>query len=272
MYRIRRIPILIACVAALAAFWPGDAFPWQHHPEPAAHHHHGRPGVVVFIGGYFYDPFFGPYPWWPRAAYPYPYYPIYDNRAIVRVNATPKDAGVYVDGFYAGTVHDFNDWFQGLPLPPGGHEIVLFYEGYRTVRDRVYLAPGTTFKLRHTLERLPAGEASEPPTVAPPLPSPPAGTFTPPRTARPVPPGAPPAPPAAAHGTLAVRVEPAGAEVLIDGDRWKSSDGKLFVIQVSAGIHRVEVVKSGYRAYSTDVQVRAGETMELEVSLTSEKS
>jgi len=30
-------------------------------------------GHVVFIGGYFYDPFFGPYPWWGPAMYPYPY-------------------------------------------------------------------------------------------------------------------------------------------------------------------------------------------------------
>ncbi len=28
-------------------------------------------GSIVFIGGYFYDPFFGPYPWWPRPVHPY---------------------------------------------------------------------------------------------------------------------------------------------------------------------------------------------------------
>ena len=27
-------------------------------------------GSIVFIGGYFYDPFFGPYPWWPRPVHP----------------------------------------------------------------------------------------------------------------------------------------------------------------------------------------------------------
>ena len=38
------------------------------HPTPPA------PAVAarahVFVGGYFYDPFFGPYPWWHRTAYP----------------------------------------------------------------------------------------------------------------------------------------------------------------------------------------------------------
>ena len=85
-------------------------------------------GQVVFIGGYFYDPFFGPYPWWPRTAYPYWYFPVYATRAEVRIQLEPEaaeDAAVYVDGFYAGIVDDFNGVFQALPLPPGAHEIAI---------------------------------------------------------------------------------------------------------------------------------------------------
>jgi hypothetical protein len=70
-----------------------------------------RPAVVlrghVFIGGYYDDPLFGPYPWWPRTHYPYRYFPVYDDRAEVRVLATPKSTAVYVDGFYAGIADDF---------------------------------------------------------------------------------------------------------------------------------------------------------------------
>jgi hypothetical protein len=33
------------------------------------------------------------------------------------VLATPKEAAVYVDGFYAGVVDDFDGVFQSLPLP-----------------------------------------------------------------------------------------------------------------------------------------------------------
>lgn len=173
-----RLVLVIATVALLAAAWPESLLAQRARRGPPM-----RPpdrGAVVFIGGYFYDPFFGPYPWWGRGAYPYPYYPVYDNRAIARIIATPKDAAVYVDGFYAGTVHDFNDWFQGLPLPPGGHELVIYLDGYRTVRHSLYFAPGSTHKIQATLERLPAGEASEPPTLAPPVPAPPDGTYLPP--------------------------------------------------------------------------------------------
>src|SRR6266542_229436 len=81
----------------------------------------GGPRGPVFIGGYFYDPFFGPYPWWGPGAYAYPYVPVYDDRAQVRVLATPKEAAVYVDGYYAGIVDDFDGMLQSLPLSPGGH-------------------------------------------------------------------------------------------------------------------------------------------------------
>jgi hypothetical protein len=189
MRRVRDIVALLACAAVVGIVVPGQLAgqPRRGAPPPRRPPVH-RPverRAVVFIGGYFYDPFFGPYPWWPRYAYPYEYYPVYDNRAVVRVIAEPKDAEVYVDGFYAGTVHDFNDWFQGLPLPPGGHEIALYLERYRTTRDRLYLSPGQTVKLRRTLEPLPAGEASERPMVSPPVPPPPNGSFMPPRTPRP---------------------------------------------------------------------------------------
>ena len=228
----------------------------------------------MFIGGYFYDPFFGPYPWWPRAAYPYPYYPLYETRAVLRVLATPEHAAVYVDGFYAGVVDDFNGFFQGLPMAPGGHEIVLYLDGYRTIHRRVYLAPGSTLKLREVMERSSAGEPSEPPTVAPPLPPPPDGTFIPPRTASRTPPAArePKATPGVATGTLALRVQPAKAEVYIDGEPWASSDGGRFVVQLPAGPHRIEVTSPGYRRYSGEIQLRENETAPLNVSLTREPS
>jgi hypothetical protein len=90
----------------------------------------------VFVGGYFYDPLYGPYPWWPRTGYPHWYVPIYDQRADLRVKVTPKDSAVYVDGFYAGLVDEFDGVFQALPLPPGGHRVLLYRPGYRSERFR----------------------------------------------------------------------------------------------------------------------------------------
>ena len=149
------------------------------------------------------------------------YFPVFDNRAELPIRVAPEaaeDAAVYVDGFYAGVVDDFNGVFQGLPLTPGGHSVTLFLEGYRTVRRNIYLSPGSTFNLRETMQPLPAGEVADPPEVAPPVPTPPAGTYQTPVT----PPRSPlPSPTLATSttgvGTLDLRVEPADIEVRIDG-------------------------------------------------------
>jgi hypothetical protein len=242
---------------------PPDRRPPEKHPPV-------RPGSVVFVGGYFYDPFFGPYPWWPRGWYTYGYYPTLQNRAVVRVTATPVDAAVYVDGFYAGVVDDFDGFFEGLPLPAGGHEITIYHEGYRTVQRRIYVAPATTFKLREDLERLPPGMASEPPALAPPVPAPPEGSYLPPRTGGPLPlpPGSvPQSEEACPMGVLAIRVQPASAEVWIDGERWVSSASGSFEIELPAGSHRLQVRGTGYREYAGSLDVRDGETTRLDITL-----
>jgi hypothetical protein len=240
------------------------------------HPPHPQPAVTVrghvFIGGYFYDPFFGPYPWWPRGAYPYRYVPVYDRHAEVRLRVEPdaaEDAAVYVDGFYAGIVDDFNGVFQALPLTPGGHRILLYLEGYRTVRHNIYLRPGSTFTLREIMQRLPGGETSEPPEVAPPLPPPPAGSYrTPVTPARATPLAATYATSVAAgFGTIDLYLQPANAEVTIDGQRWVSSEEGHFVVQVPVGKHHIEVRKGGYRQFAADVEVREGEASLLNVSL-----
>lgn len=111
---------------------------------------------------FWYDPFWGPYP------YSYGVYPFGARPdADVRVEVTPKQAEVYVDGFYAGVADDFDGVFKRLHTTPGGHAITLHLEGYRTVTENLYLSPESTFKLHDTMDKLAAGETSE----APPLPS-----------------------------------------------------------------------------------------------------
>jgi len=247
----------------------------------AQHHGGGAHHTTVFVGGYFYDPFFGPYPWWPAYAYPYPYYPVYDASADLRLLVTPKEANVYVDGFFAGNVDDFDGFFQRLHVPPGAHEIVLYLQGYRTVHQKVYVSPASTYKLTYAMEKLGDGEVSEPPPAAPPVPEPPEGTASGPRTSPPD--GRPPvavtrpaapatAPAADAYGSLVVRVQPGDATITIDGEPWQSSSNQdeRLVVQVSDGPHHVVIQKTGYRSYSADVVVRRGETTPLNVSLSRE--
>ena len=261
MFRtLPRTAILAVVLVALAS--PGVAY--------AQHHHGGPHHSAVFVGGYFYNPFFGPYPWWPSYAYPYVYYPVYDTRAELRLLVTPKEANVYIDGFYSGVVDDFDGFFQRLPVPPGAHEVVLYLQGYRTVHQTVYATSGPTYKLTYTMEHLGAGETSEPPPVAPPVPEPPPGSATLPRTPRPggqpavdvTPPRAPqPSAQDSTFGALVIRVQPGEAEISIDGERWQSSaPADRLAIQVGEGPHRIVIQKTGYGTFSADIVVRRGET------------
>ena len=243
--------------------------------------YYGSRGSYVFVGGYFYDPFYGPYPWWPTSAYGFGYYPVFDYRAEVRIQATPRDAAVYVDGFYAGVVDDFDGTFQRLPLTPGGHRIELFMDGFRTVRKSLYLQPGSTMKMHETLVPLAAGETSEPPEVAPPVPAPPEGTYNEPRGRAPREAGPPPPPPpvrrgggrvprgdAQGFGTLVLHVQPREAEVSVDGQRWMTSGDGEFQIQLPAGRHRVEVELQGFQRFASDIDVREDGATPVNISLT----
>lgn len=232
-------------------------------PARAAGRGRGVRGSIVFVGGYAYDPFWGPGFWGAGPWYPYPYpYSIdplpYDPSADMRILATPKDAKVYVDGYYVGLVDDFDGVFQHLSLPPGGHDITLYREGYRTVTRQIYLQPAHTFKLREQMAPVAPGEASAPP------PAPPASAAPPPPEE-----GAPGE--ASNFGALSIHVQPADAEVLIDGERWDGTpDRARLIVQVADGRHHVEIRKDGYRPYEADVDVRRGETRAVNVSLSRE--
>ena len=122
---------------------------------------HGR----IFIGGGFYDPFWGPY--YPYAyGYGYPYYGPFDyslgSTGSVKTDITPKQAGVYVDGYYAGVADDFDGAIHRLHTSLGGHAVTFYLEGYRTLTENIYVRPNSTVKLTEGLQKLAPGEVSEP--------------------------------------------------------------------------------------------------------------
>jgi hypothetical protein len=220
--------------------------------------------------------------------YPYGYrYAAPD--ASVKFDVKPKDAAVYVDGYYAGLVDDYDGAFQRLRTAPGGHEITLFLEGYRTYTERVYLSADNTVKLQHRMEKLAGGEASarppapqspqyqtgQPEDGQQPLPRGPVGRRGGPRTFPPGPPdNFPPQPPGpgerpdtnTTRGTLALTVQPGDAEVLVDGTPWRDGGDRL-TIDLSEGRHNIQIRKPGFVGYLTDVQIRRGETTNLDVQL-----
>ena len=103
-----------------------------------------RRGAVVFGAYYrplyfspFYDPFYSSLydPFLYRyGVYPgYAYGQVYDPESSIRFKVSPRNAEVFVDGYYAGTVDDFDGVFQRMRLEPGPHDVTLYLPGYRTV-------------------------------------------------------------------------------------------------------------------------------------------
>ena len=251
--------------------------------------YYGYPYYGSFsIGIGFGYPYFYPYaPYgygyygYPYAAYPY--YGYYDGSASLRLQVTPRQAEVYVDGYYAGTVDDFDGTFQRLHLEPGEHDVQLYLPGHRNYTQKVYLQPAKTFSVKYAMEPLRPGDA-EPVKPTPP-PQPRNSTSARRSAPRPLPP-----PPGARdrdpnanrdpnadldrtanadHGTIALRVQPGDANITIDGERWEGpGDGERLSVQLPAGVHNVQIRKDGFRTYTTDITVRRGETTPLNVALT----
>ena len=216
---------------------------------------------------------------WPSSGHAQVFQPYgaYASSAL-RLDVTPKQAQVYVDGYYEGIVDDFDGSFQKLRLASGAHEVTLYLDGYRTVRQTVNLTPNSTYKVRYKMERLAPGEIAAPrPEVAnppqpPQMPQAPRGGAPMGRGMPPIrgpqgrypPPGGPPS----SYGTLTIRVQPANAAVLIDGERWEGPEGQeRLAVEVAAGRHHVEIQKDGYQPFNADVEVRPGDTTPLNVSL-----
>jgi hypothetical protein len=297
MRRKLQLMMPIAVISMALALIPTAALAQRGgHPAggaPAGHQQAGHPpgghpggGTVVVHGGYYGYPYlgmgwgWGPYwggywyggPYW---GYPYPYWGSgYDySGAELRLEVKPKQAQVFVDGYYVGIVDDFDGTFERLHIRPGDHELVLYLEGYQTVKQNVRVGQRQEAKIKFQMTPLSAGQTAEPPPQ--PKPQPPDAAYAGDQSA---PPGRPlpqRAPSEAAlgveaqgFGSLVIRVQPSGSEVFVDGDRWQGPEGlERLVIQVPAGSHKIEVRKEGSVPFSTTVQVRSGETMPLNVSL-----
>ena len=233
---------------------------------------------VVYVGAFGYPRYRYYSPWfqygspWGPSPYPYPPYGygygIRDTTSSIRLDVSPRNAQVYVDGYSAGPVDDFDGIFQRLRIRPGNHEIVLVLDGYKTIRQSLYLNPGSDQKISFAMERLGPGETAE----APPPPSAPEREDAqPPAQRYPFEPrGMPPAPRESSNrfGTLSIRVQPGDAEILIDGEKWTApADQDRITIQLSEGRHHVEIRKQGFAQYTEDVLVRRDNTLSLNVSL-----
>jgi hypothetical protein len=113
-------------------------------------------GYGAFGLGYFY---YDPYTWYPPSYYP-GYYgsysggyydPFFFDVGELRLIVSPRFADVYVDGYFAGRVDDYDGIFQALKLEAGAHHIQIVAQGYSPLDFDVRLEPNRKITYRGTL-------------------------------------------------------------------------------------------------------------------------
>jgi len=140
------------------------------------HNYHLRLGTITVGAGYFSGPSF--YPYGPYGWYPYYYYsaalwdPFWgpygrfgylpslaygNDKGEVKLAADPKQAGVYIDGAYAGTA----DRLKTLWLEPGAYDLSLSSTGRESFHQRIYVLTGKSLKITAKLARQDPAETKE---------------------------------------------------------------------------------------------------------------
>jgi hypothetical protein len=102
-----------------------------------------RGPAMVVVG-----PGFGPYGWYGSDYGPYPYGPsLVANVGQVKLDTHVKEADVFIDGSYAGTLRDL----KTMMMRPGNYDISVRAPGRETFEQKIYIVAGKTLKLHPEL-------------------------------------------------------------------------------------------------------------------------
>jgi len=207
--------------------------------------------------------------------------------AVAVTDLRPKDAVVLLDGRVTGRSRYFNGKKGFLYLEPGRYTMGIELDGYRSEAFVISARPGCRFDIRLRMEKARGtGEVSYPKTLGKGVPTqwiwgPVGSTAAPPPSSMPHGPdpslrpdlgGAPPQVPRpeALSGSLRLRVEPATASVFLDGSFLATAhelDLMATAVAVPAGQHVLEMRAPGFAPRSEEINVVAGELVELHVEL-----
>jgi hypothetical protein len=149
-------------------------------------------------------------------------------------NQDERDAGVWIDGKYAGYVKELKG-DRKVMLAPGEHEFVIRQAGYKDLTKKVTLASG------------------EVQTIAVVLESDTRQTY-----------------PGADAEQLRIDIQPKRAAVFVDGaymGHGGDFSGRFHSMLVTPGKHHLKVSLDGYQPYETDFTANANSKAEMKVVL-----
>jgi PEGA domain len=131
------------------------------------------PGYGFGLGYLYYDPWYGGYGYGYPGGYGddfgyggysgggysgggggYGVSQSYRDNGSLRLKIDPKQAQVYIDGYYVGLVDSFDGAFQKLGIEGGGHRVELKAEGYEPLQFEVLITPGETVTYKGEMKRI----------------------------------------------------------------------------------------------------------------------
>jgi hypothetical protein len=143
---------------------PGRVSPrlYNYYYYPRAYYPYGY--GAFGLGYFYYDPYswgrvYGSAPGYYSGYSTYSASPLY-NRSFgfdvgeLRLRVDPPQSQVFVDGYYAGVVDDYDGTFQGLKLDAGVYHIMIVRPGYEPLEFDVRISRGQKITYRGELRRL----------------------------------------------------------------------------------------------------------------------
>ena len=120
----------------------------------------GYPAPYGFYGGYYpsyYGSYYGGYGYPGYRYAPHSYFVPVPGRPYggVRIDLPQRHAEVFVDGYFVGTVDDFDGVFQQVNFEPGPHRIEVRAPGYEPISFEVNVRPGETVTYRAPMRVVP---------------------------------------------------------------------------------------------------------------------
>ena len=78
----------------------------------------------------------------------------YRDTGNLRLKIKPREAQVFVDGYFVGVIDSFDGAFQRLALDGGGHKVEIKAEGYEPLQLEVLITPGETVTYKGEMKRI----------------------------------------------------------------------------------------------------------------------
>ena len=76
------------------------------------------------------------------------------DSGALRLKIKPREAKVYIDSYFVGTVDSFDGLFQKLEIDAGAHQVEIKADGYEPLTFEVLLTPGETATYKGDLKRI----------------------------------------------------------------------------------------------------------------------